>query len=301
MKCQKPYLKFYPELGEYLPFNCGRCYACRLKNSSVWAVRMQLESLDYNQDDLHFVTLTYTNSNLPEHNSLNPVDTQLFMKRLRKRLGYKIRFWLCGEYGDKRGRPHYHAIICGLKKCDTHFIHEAWGKGITEVKPAYTGSFYYVSGYVTKKLKALKDWKIENPNKYPPFMRCSLGFGSSFVDKCHIYTTLLRIGNRQVYIGRYLRNKLAEKFGILEKVKNEGIANLYDEVCETLDLFKDKVEVDTILEPYDTPKKALFRACYEKRYAGDFALQESRVRLNIRLDCDGYRTSISPPDDRQAC
>ena len=32
------------------------------------------------------------------------------MKRLRRKFG-KVRFYHCGEYGDKNGRPHYHASI----------------------------------------------------------------------------------------------------------------------------------------------------------------------------------------------
>ena len=36
------------------------------------------------------------------------------MKRLRKKLHpLKIRFFHCGEYGDKTRRPHYHALIFG--------------------------------------------------------------------------------------------------------------------------------------------------------------------------------------------
>jgi hypothetical protein len=36
------------------------------------------------------------------------------MKRLRKKIQpLKIRFFHCGEYGDKTRRPHYHALIFG--------------------------------------------------------------------------------------------------------------------------------------------------------------------------------------------
>ena len=38
-----------------------------------------------------------------------------FMKRLRKRFkGKRIRFYMCGEYGEQFDRPHFHACIFGV-------------------------------------------------------------------------------------------------------------------------------------------------------------------------------------------
>jgi hypothetical protein len=46
--------------------------------------------------------LTYDPEHLPEDGSLNVVHFQKFMKRLRDRIKpLKIRFFHCGEYGDK--------------------------------------------------------------------------------------------------------------------------------------------------------------------------------------------------------
>jgi len=58
-----------------------------------------------------FITLTYAEENLPHRNKLNYEDFQQFMKRVRKKYGENIRFYMCGEYGTLNGRPHYHAIL----------------------------------------------------------------------------------------------------------------------------------------------------------------------------------------------
>ena len=62
-----------------------------------------------------FVTLTYNDEHLPDNEDLNYEDFQKFMKRLRKKFtGRKIRFFMCAEYGDDLGRPHYHACLFNI-------------------------------------------------------------------------------------------------------------------------------------------------------------------------------------------
>ena len=68
-----------------------------------------------------FLTLTFDDLHLPASGSVNVRDVQLFLKRFRKALTYrnmKIRFFACGEYGDKNLRPHYHLIIFGYDFAD---------------------------------------------------------------------------------------------------------------------------------------------------------------------------------------
>ena len=55
---------------------CGRCIGCRLDYSIDWATRCVNESSLYS--DNCFITLTYSDSNLPGGNSLCPVDLVLF-------------------------------------------------------------------------------------------------------------------------------------------------------------------------------------------------------------------------------
>ena len=88
---------------------CGQCIGCRLEKSRQWALRCMHEASLH--DDNCFLTLTYSDENLPNNNSLELRHFQLFMKRLRKIYGSGIRYFHCGEYGEKNGRPHYHAIL----------------------------------------------------------------------------------------------------------------------------------------------------------------------------------------------
>lgn len=90
---------------------CGRCIGCRLERSRQWALRLTHE-LRFHEDSC-FITLTYKPKFLPPGGSLQLSHFQLFMKRLRKDSSNPIRFFHCGEYGEKLGRPHYHAIIFG--------------------------------------------------------------------------------------------------------------------------------------------------------------------------------------------
>ena len=86
---------------------CGRCVACLANKQNDWAVRLLAEL----QDSLyaHFLTLTYTDHDLPRseegHSTLCRRDVQLFMKRLRKRcstLGINnIRYFFTGSMAHK--------------------------------------------------------------------------------------------------------------------------------------------------------------------------------------------------------
>lgn len=113
-----------------------------------------------------FVTLTYKDEELPEHGSLVKKDLQDFMKRLRFSLGgKKVRYYACGEYGEKNDRPHYHVLLFGhmpgsrerLPTRGTHTlwrsgeVAEVWDKGLHGIGEVTMESASYVAGYVMKK------------------------------------------------------------------------------------------------------------------------------------------------------
>ena len=96
-----------------LSLPCGKCMGCRLERSRQWAMRCMHEAQMH--EDNCFITLTYRPDDLPKDGSLNKKHFQDFMKRFRHRYSdTKIRYYMCGEYGEDFGRPHYHACIFGF-------------------------------------------------------------------------------------------------------------------------------------------------------------------------------------------
>lgn len=150
---------------------CGRCIGCRLERSRQWAVRLVHEKRFH--EESAFITLTYDEDHLPPGGSLDVKHFQDFMKRLRFRLGYtKLRFFHAGEYGETRGRPHYHAIIFGHsfledavepeisdrgdRTWSSPLLSETWPFGINRVGEVTFESCAYVARYVTKKVTGQK-------------------------------------------------------------------------------------------------------------------------------------------------
>lgn len=161
-------IRFHPIIdAQQIRLPCGRCIGCRLERSRQWAVRLVHEKRFH--DESAFITLTYDEGHLPRDGSLNVKHFQDFMKRLRKRVEYtKLRFFHAGEYGEKRGRPHYHAIIFGVSFLEgaTEFdvsdrgdrtwrsplLSEVWPFGLNRVGDVTFESCAYVARYITKKV-----------------------------------------------------------------------------------------------------------------------------------------------------
>ena len=153
------------DTGEKVEVPCGRCVGCRLERSRQWAMRCVHEASLY--DDNCFITLTYNDANLPEDGSLHKDHFQKFMKRLRKKYAPKtIRFYMCGEYGDELGRPHYHALLFNHDFSDKELwsvredvklyvseeLNKLWPFGYCIIGAVTFESAAYVARYVMKKV-----------------------------------------------------------------------------------------------------------------------------------------------------
>lgn len=186
--------------GVRLTVPCGRCIGCLLQRGRDWTVRCLHEARLH--DSSYFLTLTYDDDHLfvpDQHPSLNPIDMTLFFKRLRK-AGHVVRYFYCGEYGDRTERPHYHAIVFGLLLSDlvdysmrngnrlftSETLNRIWKLGSVIVGDVSADSVAYTAGYCLKKLygpdAAL--WYAQRQT-VPPFVRMSRrpGIGADYFSK----------------------------------------------------------------------------------------------------------------------
>lgn len=166
---------------------CGKCIGCRLEYSKDWATKAIFEASQYKNN--WFLTFTYNQEHLPiagnmidpktgEDKGINPNGTlepdhiTNFIKRLRIQYERKhnhkgIRYMVCGEYGEKGQRPHYHGIFFNLPIYSFKFheyngnyeplwripeLEEIWGKGMVVAAQVNWNTCAYVARYVTKKV-----------------------------------------------------------------------------------------------------------------------------------------------------
>nr|WEW54438.1 MAG: replication initiation protein [Microvirus Sku111] len=158
----------------YVP--CRHCEACEQNRINEFQMRVshELESWNY---EACFITLTVNDENMENvfpGRELQHRPFQLFMKRLRKELakvGKKITYLMCGEYGAKYNRPHYHAVIFGWRPdskdltlierkknynlSSSKTIAKCWKFGFNTVGTANIHSGSYLAKYV---IKQTKDW-----------------------------------------------------------------------------------------------------------------------------------------------
>lgn len=127
---------------------CGSCLGCVTDRARGWALRCTLELHQHNE--AVFSTLTYDEEQIPS--TLEKPHLTAFLKRLRKRIPNKLKFFASGEYGEQTRRPHYHAILYGMGEDQADIIEKEWGKGHVRTERVTPARIAYVAGYVQKKI-----------------------------------------------------------------------------------------------------------------------------------------------------
>ena len=173
--------------GQIMLLPCGQCIFCRLRRSLEWTIRCYHEqqmsggfgsfiTLTFNDDSIKSLGLRLKNGLL----TLDHRPFQLFMKRLRKRCG-SVRFLMCGEYGSRTERPHYHAILFGFRFPDarpfgkyfrSQILEELWPHGHSVIGNLTHNSISYVCRYNLKKVTG-KAAEAHYRGRMPDYVRMS--------------------------------------------------------------------------------------------------------------------------------
>lgn len=153
---------------------CGQCLFCRINRKREWISRLLLEAACHESNQ--FWTLTYESSCLPDSDpceSHRPIsdkttgavlhelsavarqkgtlfkpDLARFFKRYRKLCG-PVRYYAVGEYGEKRGRPHYHVLAFGVG-IDRETLASVWKYGDVHIGDVERASINYCVEYALK-------------------------------------------------------------------------------------------------------------------------------------------------------
>ncbi len=308
MQCKHP--QIFPKVSKTVPMPCGNCLPCKITRRRIWTHRMMLERST--SETACFLTLTYDDKNLPEEfhnektgqiyseNSVNPSHVKTFINTLRKTLHRqsktKIRYYACGEYGDKTQRPHYHLAIYGYPPCSgsgptyhgrTYVpcscsqcteLSSIWNKGHIFLGKLQQESAQYIAGYVTKKLT-----QDDNPRnteyrqksgialngRHPEFGRMStqpglgyyaaVAFGKKiqpFVKKIDDIPPYLVHNGKKWPLGRYLTNVIRKQTDLPEDQEGEALAR-YEENLHTLFESKTPVGLSSYMVETGLPDVAL--------------------------------------------
>lgn len=187
----------------YISVPCGRCVGCRLERARNWTVRIMHEAQYQLEDGKEscFLTLTYRDEELSygyTQATLVKSDLQKFWKRLRKEVG-NVRYFACGEYGDRRLRPHFHAALFGFNFPDktllsteggnnlyhSDLLDTVWSHGYCSVGDLTPRSAAYVARYILDKKFGREGKEYAEKGIEPEYVVMSRkpGIGARFFEK----------------------------------------------------------------------------------------------------------------------
>lgn len=216
MRCLKPF-EVKDNSGEYVIVPCGNCPNCLRRRADGWMVRLVAEEKqsDYSQ----FITLTYDTSNLRFTNSGLPTisrrEHELFFKRFRKaNSGHKVKYFVCGEYGGKFERPHYHALLFGKGEQSSLYegVCNSWQLGEVHFGKVEKASIGYCLKYMCKPSKLQR---LKGDDRVREFACMSKGIGQDYMTEQMVKwhkegnrTFTVQEGGKKVALPRYLKDRI---------------------------------------------------------------------------------------------
>ena len=233
---------------------CGCCLGCRIDHGKEWTARNLHEQLQHKASC--FLTLTYrdpwacTDEQFrkgyfkPQDGSLNKEHVKKFLKRLRKKIHpIKIRYYHCGEYGEKLERPHYHMLLYGFDFPDKIFfndqngydlfvsklLEDTWKYGFCTIGALTFETAAYTCSYAVKK--------ITGERAHHHYMRFDTEFGGAPYWLYPEYATMSRKpGIGAQFAEKYYRDMRRGTVPLpFDKKKFGKIPRFYDQIHELKD------------------------------------------------------------------
>lgn len=263
--------------GNIVP--CGKCFECKTNDRNQWSIRVQHEIKKGT-----FITLTYNN----EHNDGNLHKDHLvkYIKRIRENYSNKhklnkhernhIKYFACGEYGDRFGRPHYHIII---SITDNDIIKNGWTYGHTHCGRVTNSSIHYTTKYIQKNSGYKKD-QIKSRTR--EFRLMSKGIGKTWIDKNKEWhrqnrLTYTSINGIKYGLPRYYKDKI---FGTIQIHKtNESTGEITTTIIQE-SMKEDKI-LREIIDKHQVQKLERLTKLYGNLLKGD-------IEKNKRAKYESY-------------
>jgi len=250
MPCYQPLTAYRAPYGEIvfdhsksfrikIELPCGRCIGCRLEKAKEWALRCYHEAQMHAENS--FLTLTYAPEHLPGNHNLDHRDFQAFMKRLREHTGKKIRYYMCGEYGNKPNyRPHYHALLFGHEFDDKKLVNvrgqnrvytsekldSLWKKGSCEIGSVTFKSAGYVARYIVKKCS-------DDPEElYNRYAIVDPETGEMTSRKLEYTKMSLKPGIGESWFRKYFKDLYPHDYAVLPDGRKTSVPKYYNKLLE---------------------------------------------------------------------
>lgn len=221
MKCTNPItIKRGGHEEHTISVPCRKCLTCLKNISHAWSSRLEMELTEKNA---LFITLTY--HDLYNDGELHLDHITKFLKRLRKKFygngKSDLKYFYCGEYGEKSLRPHYHIILFGLDAKDLYVkngiggetslvLNTLWPYGINNVGSVTRKSIHYVTGYVLKN----------TDEEHKGFRHMSKNLGKNYMLKNKEQYEKMFNGGK-IKLGRYEKGLIDYTWAKLEELTNK--------------------------------------------------------------------------------
>lgn len=193
----RKYIQFVP---------CGKCEECIKDKQNEYVIRTVEEA--HKKGNPWFITLTYREENVPfvfdlidgeimedesycidketgevleNLRTINNKDIQNWKKRVKERIEYQTgsrlnySYLICGEYGPRTHRPHYHGLLLGLTDEQVMEFKKDWEEnyGYTCFRKVNMIEIDRVASYVAKYIvkqpdleeSAVVEGKVQKPRK----------------------------------------------------------------------------------------------------------------------------------------